>query len=185
MDLLSTLADVVNMFSKLSDSAKKDAIKKKPLVRKKFYELVKDYQSAAGTRPLNDFFEWYIIQLDRRMDVAPQWLSFLYKIRRGKNESTLRGFLESCHNNPEPDFKEKLKDWIPADEYMILASQKKSDIRDGLDIVISICDEKSESGKMVKQIIISAAPTILFGAAFHSLLYLIIYDVFVLSLIHI
>ena len=121
MDLLSTLADVVNMFSKLSDSAKKDAIKKKPLVRKKFYELVKDYQSAAGTRPLNDFFEWYIIQLDRRMDVAPQWLSFLYKIRRGKNESTLRGFLESCHNNPEPDFKEKLKDWIPADEYMILA----------------------------------------------------------------
>jgi type II secretory pathway component PulF len=179
MDILNTITDLMNSVSNLGEAAQKDAIRKKPLVRMKFYELVNDYQSAAGTRPLNDFFEWYIHQLDRRMDVAPQWLKSWYKITGAKNEKTLRAFLESCHNSPSADFKEKIKDWIPADEYMILASQKKSDIRDGLKIVIDICQEKSESGKMIKTILISALPSLIFGIAFHSLLYGFIYGVFV------
>ncbi len=179
MDILNLVADMANKFNSISDAAMKDTIRKKPAIRKRFYLLVKDYQSAAGTRPLNDFFEWYLKQLDKRMEIAPQLPSLWYKYTNRKNDSSLRSFLEACHRSDIPDFKEKIKEWIPNDEYMILASQKKSDITDGLDIVIGLCAEKEEAGKQIVAILSASLPTILIGLAFHSLLYGFIYPVFV------
>lgn len=179
MDILNFVADMANKLNNIGEAAQKDTIRKKPAIRKRFYMLVKDYQSSAGTKPLNDFFEWYINQLDKRMEVAPQWLDFWYKITKKKNDQSLRSFLEACHRSDIPDFKEKIKDWIPSDEYMILASQKKSDITDGLDIVIGLCDEKEEAGKQIATILSASLPTLIIGIGFHSLLYGFIYPVFV------
>ena len=116
MDILNFVADMANKLNNIGEAAQKDTIRKKPAIRKRFYMLVKDYQSSAGTKPLNDFFEWYINQLDKRMEVAPQWLDFWYKITKKKNDQSLRSFLEACHRSDIPDFKEKIKDWIPSDE---------------------------------------------------------------------
>ncbi|MEG3764891.1 hypothetical protein [Alteromonas sp. 14N.309.X.WAT.G.H12] len=179
MDILDVVADFANKLSNLGEAASKDTIRKKPAIRKRFYMLVKDYLSSSGTKPLNDFFEWYITQLDKRMEIAPQWQNVWYRLTRSKNSSNLRSFLEACHRSDNPDFKEKIKDWIPQDEYMILASQQKSDITEGLLIVIDICEEKENTGKQAVKIFFAALPSLVTAAAMHTVLYKFVYPVFV------
>lgn len=175
------LQAATNSLAKVNDSFAKDAVKKKHTIRIRFYGLVKGYINSPGSESPNAFFDWYLEQLDKRMECRPQWAQAYFKVSGQKNEQSLRSFLEKCRNEltEKPSFTEVIKEWVPQDEYQIIASTSSSDISDVLDLAVEMAEEKQTTSEQIKGAIFSNLPLILIGVFFHWFIYSFIYKSFV------
>jgi hypothetical protein len=173
---------VENSLVKINDTFAKDAIKKKHKIRVRFYQLVKDYINSPGSESPNAFFDWYLEQLDRRIENKPEMIKVYYSLTGQKNEQSFRAFLVKCRDDLaiNPKFIDVLRDWLPRDELQIIDSTSSSDISDVLDIAIEMANDKQIASEQIKGAIFSNLPLILIGGFFHWFIYEFVYRSFVI-----
>tara|TARA_Y100000310_G_scaffold326170_1_gene390709 strand:- start:1082 stop:2248 length:1167 start_codon:yes stop_codon:yes gene_type:complete len=181
MDIISIAIGAIDRLKKVNETFAKDSMKKKHANRKRFYSLLYGYINSSGDRKPIEFFDWYIDRLDEKMEIAPQWLSFWYKISKTKNEAGLRSFLNDCsqRSRTETNFFKVIEPWLPEDEFRILSSSTLSDLSKVLKMAITMCEDKDDIQKQVHSAIFSNIPIIGIGVFFHYFIFTFIYQAFI------
>jgi hypothetical protein len=182
MDILNSIVNIANTVSGLSEKLAKDAVRKKHVIRRRFYTLLIDYLQAPGNNSPSNFFSWYMERLDERMRMSPQWLDFYYKVTKQKNEASFRKFLQSCDDAAasEPNIINVIEPWLPDDEHRIIASSSSADITKVIKIALEMCEEKEQTQKQVRNALLSNFPIIGMGFFFHWILYSFVYTSFII-----
>jgi len=182
LEKITTISNVIgDKLEEINDGFAKDAIRQKHKIRIRFYQLVIDYINSPGSETPNAFFEWYLEQLDKRIEKKPDWARAYYTITKQKNEPSFRKFLEKCRDDlvNKPMFVDVIKDWLPTDEHQIISSTSSSDITDVLNIAIDMANDKQDTSDQIMGAIFSNLPLIVIAGFFHWFIFSFVYKSFV------
>lgn len=178
MDLIENIIGSIERAQESLSYMQKDAIKKKPLVRIRFYTILIDYINSPGVSSPDNFFSWYLERLDERMELMQPYLLSLMKLMKKKNEAGFRKFLEDCNEKTaeEGTFFDSIRDWIPDDEYRILTSSSSSDMTPVLKMAIEMCEDKAFTQKQIMASITGNFPIVMVGLVMHWVLFSFLYN---------
>lgn len=177
MEIVEKLIETIESVQTSLSYMQKDAIKKKPLIRIRFYTILIDYINSPGVSSPNNFFSWYLERLDDRMELMQPSILFMMKLFKKKNEAGFRKFLEDCNEKTTEDgtFFDYIRDWIPDDEYRILTSSSASDMTPVLKMVIEMCEDKAFTQKQIMESITGNIPIVIVGLVMHWVLFSFLY----------
>lgn len=172
---------IKQLFEKMQRANLRDTMKKKNLLRQRFYVTLRDFIQGAGGRPPHAYFSWYEKQLDYRMRVQPSWKRFYFKITNKKSDQGFRNFLRACERdlNQHSNFFSAIKEWLPDDEFRVLQSAQSTNITKEINLALQICEEKEKTKKQMSTVVKKNLPMFFVGFMVHFFLYQFVYANFV------
>lgn len=149
--------------------------------RLRYYVLLRDYINSPGATTAESFFKWYPRQLDLRMEKAPAISRGFFKLTNGKNEVSMRTFLDegASRNDEGEGLVSILKDWIPDDELRVISASASSDITKALDVLIDMAQDKISNRKQITDAISANLPLIIITFILHYIIFTMLYTSFV------